>query len=46
MLTEMLEKHQFLESPGYCSGKDLKGGPSILAKAGYKMMTWGEFLAG
>jgi hypothetical protein len=41
---EMLENHLFIESPGYYAGRSLKGSHELLEKAGYRPITWKEFL--
>ncbi|RLL97433.1 hypothetical protein CFD26_106070 [Aspergillus turcosus] len=41
---EMLENHLFIENPGYYNGRDLKESHDLLEKAGYKPISWRDFL--
>lgn len=41
---EMLENHLFIGSPGYFNGRSLNESKALVAKAGYKLTSWKEFL--
>ncbi|GLA29588.1 hypothetical protein AnigIFM63326_007496 [Aspergillus niger] len=41
---EMLENHLFIGNPGYFNGRSLNESKDLVAKAGYKLTSWKEFL--